>query len=861
MKRTEALQPANSPESFSGIVERVTYHNEENGWSVLKVSPFSRQQELITVIIHQVKVFAGASLQFFGQWTHHKKFGEQFNAEKIIEKKPASTAALEKYLGSGLIKGVGPKTAKKIVKYFGDQTLEVFEENIDKLMGVPGIAKLKLTTIKQSWQDHRSIRDVMLFLQKYGISTLFAVKIYKTYGEKSIEKVSNNPYCLARDIYGIGFFSADKIALKMGLPSEGPQRIQAGIKFILNNARESGHCFLKKDQILKETLTILQLNKQEIIDHEISYLLEENEIALRKIPNKNTNVEQFCYYSRSLFFEENLIVKKIALHTYHQNALNIEKMKDWVHRYCHHNKFFLSKEQEESVYGVIQKGFSILTGGPGCGKTTTTNVIAHLLMAMKKKIILAAPTGRAAQRMGEVIGIEAKTIHRLLSFSPEKFGFKKDEKDPLEGDFIIIDETSMLDVSLTASLLKAIPETMQILFIGDPDQLPSVGAGNVLHDLLKSPFIHKFRLTQIFRQAKESSIVQYAHQINKGLLPKIETPLENPSLWSSKVDCLFIDSEEATKEQLKFIYKAKKTIKSILETNSSSLLTSDEKTIGILSRKEKDKVVLKSYHVTEEDNPEFSSFSIPKKFLHVNFNELIHSKTEVDELKNVLQKIPPYSSLNYGLTALDTIKRLYTQTFPKYLGPKAEIQILTPQVRGSLGTHNLNQEIQDTVNPSSDSKKDIKIGGRVFREGDRVIQTKNNYELGVFNGDIGKIIKIDSHEGQCLAHFKSGQNNREVLYEKGDLIQLSLAYAITVHKSQGSEFEAVIIPVSTQHFKMLFRNLIYTGLTRAKKLLVFVGSRKALAMAAKKIDSSKRQTALTYLIDQKLSKSDVFLHE
>ncbi|MDC0253765.1 AAA family ATPase [Bacteriovoracales bacterium] len=837
-----------SPESFSGIVERVTFHNEQNGWSVLKVAPFSSQKELVTVIIHQVKVFAGASLQFFGSWTHHKKFGEQFNAEKIIEKKPASTAAIEKYLGSGLIKGVGPKTAQRIVKHFGNQTLSVFEGNIEDLMNVPGIAKGKLATIKQSWQDHRAIRDVMLFLQNYGISTLFAVKIYKTYGEDSIKKVSENPYCLAKDIYGIGFFSADKIALKMGLSPEGFQRIQAGVKFVLNNARESGHCYLTKDQILGETQEILQLAAQDLIEKEIDNLIKENEIALRKIPDEKTGVKLYCYYARSLFFEENLIVKKVALHTQGKRELEMEKAKDWVKSYCSYQQFSLSEEQEESVYGVIQRPFSILTGGPGCGKTTTTNVIVHLLMAMNKKIILAAPTGRAAQRMGEVIGIEAKTIHRLLAFSPEKFGFKKDEKDPLEGDFIIIDETSMLDVSLAAALFKAVPENMQILFIGDPDQLPSVGAGNVLHDLLKSPFVSKFQLTQVFRQAKESYIVRYAHQINQGLLPKIDTPIEKPDLWKSKTDCLFIDSEEATKEQLNFIARAKKTVKKIIETNTSSLITSEDKTIGILSKKNNEQVVLKNV----EEVSDFSSFQIPKKFLHINFNHLINSESEVDELRNILKKIPPHSSLNYGLTALDTIKRLYTKTLPNILGPQTEIQILSPQVRGSLGTANLNQVIQETVNPSTQGKNDIQIGGKTFREDDRVIQTKNNYELGVFNGDIGKILNIDSQEGQCLVLFKSGKTEREVLYEKGDIAQLTLAYAITVHKSQGSEFEAVIIPVSTQHFKMLFRNLIYTGLTRAKKRLVFVGSRKALAMAAKKVDSSKRQTALTYLVNQKL---------
>tara|TARA_Y100001954_G_C15829495_1_gene614314 strand:+ start:1107 stop:3776 length:2670 start_codon:yes stop_codon:yes gene_type:complete len=837
-------------ESFSGTVERVTFHNEENGWSVLKVKSFDNSQELIAVIVHQVKVFAGSSLQFFGHWDHHKKFGKQFKAERILEKKPSSIAALEKYLGSGLIKGVGPKTAKKIVSHFGNRTLSVFEGPIDELMGVPGIASAKLSTIKKSWQDHRAIRDVMLFLQQYGISTLFAVKIYKTYGDKAISKVKDNPYCLAKDIYGIGFFSADKIAIKMGIPPEGMERIQAGIQFVLGNARESGHCFLSKNQIINQTKELLGLEKEELIEVEIKNLIINKEISFRQVSSGDDI--QDCYYACSLYYDENYIADKVSFHSKESLSLPIEKIKNWVKRYCEHNQFFLSEEQENSVYGVVQRYFSILTGGPGCGKTTTTKVIVALLIAMKKNIVLAAPTGRAAQRMGEVIGMEARTIHRLLSFSPEKGGFKKDEKDPLQGDFIIIDETSMLDVHLAAALLRAIPKTMQVLFIGDPDQLPSVGAGNVLHDLLRSPNIPQFKLTQVFRQAKESNIIQYAHKINQGIAPNIETPLENPTLWQSKSDCLFIDSEEATKEQLNFIQKAKKTVDQIINSDVSSVIKSEDKTVGILKKQESNQELILQKNFTK-NLEDFSTFVVPKKFLHIDFNKFTKACSEVEELKNILKKVPRYSSLNYGMTAVDTIKRLYTKTLPKFLGTNIEIQILSPQVRGTLGTSNLNKVIQNSVNPPSTEKKTIQIGDRIFREGDRIIQTKNNYDLGVFNGDIGKILNIDATEGQCLVLYKAGETSKEVHYEKSDITQMSLAYAITVHKSQGSEFEAVIIPVSTQHFKMLFRNLIYTGLTRAKKRLIFVGSRKALSMAAKQVDSSKRQTALTFLVDNNFS--------
>jgi exodeoxyribonuclease V alpha subunit len=846
---------------LSGIVERVTFHNAENGWSVLKLSPFNEPHKLITVLIYQAEVFAGSSMEFLGVWHHHPKHGEQFKAEQAIEKKPASSAAMEKYLGSGLIKNVGPKTAAKIVKFFKEDTLRIFEESVDDLLKVPGIAEKKLMDIKTSWQEHKAIRDIMLFLQGYGISTLFAVKIYKEYGDNAIITVSKNPYQLAKDIYGIGFFSADKIALAMGFEPDSNTRIEAGIKHVLAASREEGHCYLTEDQIIKNTSQILQIEQQEITDKIkslLNTLLQSQEIKERLLPSQ-IQERITAYYSNSLYFDEQYVAIRVKKCITNSAAIliDLEKVKSWIESYCLKQQIKLSPEQQESVIGITTKSFSILTGGPGCGKTTTTKVLVKLLHAMKKKVILAAPTGRAAQRMTEVIGDEAKTIHRLLEWSPNKNGFKKSEDDPLQLDFLIVDECSMLDINLAASLLKAIPKNAQILFIGDPDQLPSVGAGNVLFDLLQTNHkVPSFHLTKIFRQAAESSIIRFAHQINKGEIPKIESPFYKPTLWQEKLDCLFIDAEEATLEQIRFLQKAKSVMQDTVNSGEKYLIQTGDKFTGTITKQE-DEIKVDNLLIQEfanEHEIKNPLFIIPEKFKHVDLEKLYkiqnnkdsnQKSQDIEELHSILKSVHPWSSLHYGMTALDTVLKIYTTTIPKYFGKSAEIQILTPQVRGSLGALNLNLTIQNAVNPEETSKKQIKIGDKVFREGDRIIQTKNNYDLGVYNGDIGIIKNINLENYTCQISFGK---LLPISYKKDDLAEISLAYSITIHKSQGSEFDIVMIPISTQHFKMLFRNLIYTALTRAKKLCVFVGSRKALAMAIKQIDNRKRQTALGLLI-------------
>lgn len=836
-------------ERMIGIVERVTFHSEQNGWSVLKVSSFRDPGRLTTVLIHQVKVFAGATMEFWGTRGHHPQYGEQFKAVKALEKKPASSAAIEKYLGSGLIRGVGPATAKRIVSHFKDETLDVFENQIERLMRVPGIAEKKLEQIRTSWDEHRAIRDVMLFLQGYGISTLFATKIFKQYGDKAIQVVSDNPYRLAHDIYGIGFFSADKIALALGFDRSGEARIEAGIKHVLAGSREEGHCFLTNNQIIQKGLELLgeDIEPSKITDV-LETLLKSDQIKFRSLVVTSDHPEP-CFYSKSLYFDELVTATHLIRLLSGPRSVDTQRIQDWISKYCTKKDIHLSEEQNAAVCEIPKYAFSILTGGPGCGKTTCTQVLVQLLKAMGKQVLLAAPTGRAAQRMSEVIGFEAKTIHRLLEWAPDKNGFKRDEKDPLRVDFLIVDETSMLDISLAASLLKAVPLGAQVLFIGDPDQLPAVGAGDVLADLLKSSTVPRFQLTKVFRQAQSSSIIRFAHEINTGLVPKILSPIARPQAFSEGHDCLFVDADEATQDQVRFLQRARYAIEQTQKTQNASLLKLGEDWIGRLQKTDEGVEVDRLYRPDDvsEDSVRYPVLNIPEKFQHVDLEKLAQAETQTKELLSIVKTVHPWSSLHYGLTAVETVVRLYTKTLPEWLGPNTEIQILTPQVRGTLGTLNLNEALQKIANPESPHKNQLQVGARLLRVGDRVIQTRNNYDLGVFNGDIGRITQIDSINLKCEVQFFGG-DNRTVSFEKDNLGDLSLAYAITIHKSQGSEFPVVIIPVLGQHFNMLFRNLIYTGLTRAKKLAIFVGSRRAFSLAVGQVDNRNRQTALTELI-------------
>ena len=874
-------------EKLVGSIKRVTYHSPESGYSILKIIPeIGYGSEEIAVTVYHTAMFMGATVEFYGSWIHHPKYGLQFTAKHCYLQKPDTVKALEKYIGSGLIKGVGPGIAKRIVKHFGKDTLDIFDNEIDQLDQVKGITKAKITTIKICWIEHQQIRKVMMFLQEYGISTLFAVKIYKFYGDKAIKLLTENPYRLATDIYGIGFLSADKVALKMGMVSNGLARIVAGIDFILQNARDDGHCYLNQYQITTQSVKILngtylkylqekfaqkpKVNNDNISVNAENKIIDEVEIpdfemvSANQIPDgleqmekkdqlktriieketldefgESTLILMKCYYAKSIYWDEEAIFEKViemagfsGKNTKSWKIKTKGDLKKWLELQESANNIKLSPQQLESVINISFSPLSILTGGPGCGKTTTTKLIVLAGIEMGKKITLAAPTGRAAQRMMEVIGIDSKTIHRLLEFDPKEGGFKINKDNYLKTDFLIVDETSMLDVHLASAIFKCLKPGTQLLLIGDTDQLPSVGAGNVLKDLIGSGKITVCRLTQVFRQSQNSSIIQFAHQINRGVFPKIPTPFQNPELWKN-VDTLFLDSEEATLEQLTFIRRAKNHLNienklPVLNTNQIEESLSDPDLMGGFE----------------------SVFKIPKKFEHVNLQELDSAVNSTDELKSVLNKIHPYSTLNYGLDATATLEKIYKETIPKYF-PGAEIQILSPMTKGSLGTGRLNIIIQELINPKNNYGGEIQFGSKIFRVNDRIIQKVNNYNLNVFNGDIGKILGINKEEQLITVEFKLGADFRLVEYDKSCFPEIDLAYAITIHKSQGSEFDIVIIPITTQHFQMLYRNLIYTGLTRAKKLVVFLGSRRALSMAINNVNTGKRQTGLPYLFDKR----------
>ena len=839
-------------EILEGIVQRITFHNPENGWTVLKLQPFGNHGKVESVVVHQQKVFAGATLQCHGEWIEHSQYGTQFKANKVIEQKPATASALEKYLGSGLIFGVGPVTAKRIVKHFKDKTLDIFESDIERLKEVSGIANTKLDQIKSSWVEHRSIRNVMIFLQEHGVSTLYAVKIFKKYEDEAISIVKNNPYQLAKDIYGIGFFSADKIALNLGFSKDSSERIGAAIKHLLDSSREFGHCYLIYEQIRDGIYKLIEISDENKILSELESMEKEQLIKTRIIAKEEVQIK--CFYAKSLFYDELNLSQRIKNKKI-EIPVDQSRIDDWLTRYNKTQKFPLSDEQEKAISQIVSKGFSVLTGGPGCGKTTTTKTMVRLLIAMKKNVLLAAPTGRAAQRMSEVIGLEAKTIHRLLVWDPSTGRFKKNEEDTLDCDFIIVDECSMMDISLSASLMAAISPKTQVLFIGDKDQLPSVGAGNVLKDVIESNGIACYTLNKIFRQGAESDIIRFAHEINKGKVPKITSPLHSPNAWKEDIDCLFLDSEEATKDQAKFIYKIQKVLKKDLENEeSTTVLKESEGKYQRLSKNEQEYFVdeLSEEEISELRNTGRKGFTlnIPDKFKNTDISTILQADKEAEALKQLLGKVHPWSSLHYGYTAIDMLLHLYTNTIPKEMGTDKEIQILSPMTRGSLGTKNLNKVIQEKINPQTQMNPSIVIADRNFRKRDRVIQKKNNYDLEVFNGDIGKISELDMDTGSILVNFGTKDNPREVVYKKENLLELDLAYAITIHKSQGSEFDVVILPVATQHFNMLYRNLIYTGLTRAKKLALFIGSRKAMFLSVKNVDSTNRQTYLKELLQE-----------
>lgn len=732
-----------------GVLTRIIFKNEDNGYHVLSVDIPNLDDTKITVT--QPNLHEGVTYEFHGEWTVNPTFGNQFKAERAFEVQPSSKEGLRAYLQSSFFPGIGPVIANRIVEHFGGDVIDIINKEPDRLLKVNGVSKSKLVAIKAAWEENKEINEIMMFLQQYGISSLYATKIYEKYKKNCIAQVLQNPYKLANDISGIGFVFADKIALQIGFANDSTERVRACIAYVLEQGTLDGHCFLFYNQIKTRCAELLQVD----ISEKIQILLHSLELN-KEIKTWSLLKEEKRYYSRKIFYNETYCAEKInALKDTNFNL----KFSDTILQ-AKKGDVELSAEQLDAVKGVLGHGISILTGGPGCGKTTTTKKIVEVLNYIGKRIVLAAPTGRASQRMTEVIGMEASTIHRLLSWDPVNGGFLKNEVNPIEADFIIIDESSMIDINLAYALLAATSYNTQILFIGDADQLEPVGPGSFFKDIIFSGVIPVYRLNVIFRQGKESMIIKYAHEINNGIVPSIDTPLLNPAIWTDGTDCSFIDS---------------------------------------------------GFPEGNKDRREY----------------------------------PVWSSLRYGFEVTNMIVKLYTEIMPKYIGNDKEIQILIPMNIGDMGSIRINSIIQESVNPHIAGKQQIKMKERIFRLNDKVIQIKNNYDLGVFNGDIGKVIDIDEAKIKLTVRFSE---NREVIYSKTDIFELNLAYAISIHKSQGSEFDCVIIPLMMQHYRMLERSIVYTGLTRAKKYAVFIGQRKSLELAVETKETRIRQTSLRHML-------------
>ena len=696
------------------VVERITYQNAENGYTVLKCA-VKNYKDLVTVVGTMPDTHVGSVLSLEGFWKVDAKYGRQFSVQKFEETLPATVYGIEKYLGSGLIKGIGPKFARRIVEKFGKDTLEVIEENPNALIEVEGIGKVRVERIKTSWQEQKEIKNIMLFLQGHEVSTSHATKIFKAYGSESISIVKENPYRLADDIWGIGFKTADSIAAKMGIEKDRFIRLRSGILYTLNKLSESGHCYAVREQLIEKAIQLLEVDAPEL------------EITLDEMIRADDVIkEDEAIYLPPFYFSETGCAKSMLYLLACERRVRVNPQ-EITEKVVSHSEISYDTIQLEAVRTAISSKIMVLTGGPGTGKTTTTMGIISAYQMAGCRILLAAPTGRAAKRMSEATGMEAKTIHRLLEFKPPE-GYQKNEDKPLDGDVLILDECSMVDVILMYNLLKAIPEHMSLILVGDTDQLPSVGAGNVLKDVIDSGRIPVVRLTRIFRQAQGSRIIMNAHRINKG---------EAIDMRGGKESDFFFAGKETNEE------------------------------------------------------------------------------------------------------VVDTLVKYCTQNLPRYYHVDAfrDIQVLTPMQRGTCGAANLNQVLQEAMNPT---RIFLHRGGTQYRLHDKVMQIRNDYDKEVFNGDIGTVTRVDMEERELTVDF----DGRAVVYDVTELDELALAYAVTIHKAQGSEYPIVVMPFTMSHFVMLQRNLLYTGVTRAKKILVLIGEKKAVYYAIKNEKTTERNTKL-----------------
>ncbi len=709
-----------------GSIERITFCNEKTGFVVAKLQERTKR-ELTTIVGNLFPVNPGESLKLTGRWVQDKRFGEQFQVDHCEVTIPATVHGIQKYLGSGLIKGIGPVMSERIVERFGVDALEIIERNPQRLSEVDGMGPKRIAMIAKAWEEHKEIKEIMIFLQGHGVSATYSAKIYKQYGNRSVPIVKEDPYRLARDIYGIGFLTADRIAQNIGIDPNSILRAKAGVIYVLNELTEEGHVFYPEKGLMRKAEEILKIDP-EIIKKALNELAGEKEVFIEDFePGEN---QKAVYLSRFYAAETGIVrgLKGLKTASSRIRPIHAEKAVEWVEEKL---KIELAAKQREAILLSAVSKVLVITGGPGTGKTTIINAILRIFQQLKLRISLGAPTGRAAKRMTETTGWEAKTIHRLLEYSPQKGGFRRDQDDPLEADVIVIDEASMMDTLLMYSLLKAVPSHAHLFLVGDVDQLPSVGPGNVLRDIIDSNAFTVVRLTEIFRQAQRSMIVINAHRVNQGEFPLLP--------------------EKEEKETADF------------------------------------------YFLQEED---------PEK---------------------ILTKLLAYCA----------------DKIPERFGfhPVRDIQVLTPMHKGILGTTNLNAELQKRLNPG---QRNLTLGNKTLGLGDKVMQTVNNYDREVFNGDIGWISEIDPENREVTIDF----DRRLIRYDYSDLDEVVPAYAISVHKSQGSEYPAVILPVTTQHYLLLQRNLIYTAMTRARKLVLMIGTKKALAIA---INNNKPRLRYTRL--------------
>jgi len=709
-------------EVLAGLVERVTYHNAENGFCVLRIKARG-QRDLITVIGHSATISAGEWITVTGNWNNDRTHGLQFRAAFLKASAPTSAEGIEKYLGSGMIRGIGPVYAKKLVKAFSDKVFDVIENEPDRLRDVAGIGPVRADRITVAWAEQKVVREIMVFLHSHGVGTARAVRIYKTYGNDAIQIMSENPYRLARDIRGIGFKTADQIAIKLGIEKDAMIRIRAGISYALSEAMGEGHCGLPTDELIPLAVELLE------VDNSLVQVALDMELTEGSVIADHVN-DTPCVFLSGLHKAERVIGERLLILMNGKLPwpwIDPDKALPWIEQ---KTGLSLAESQVAAIRLALKSKVLVLTGGPGVGKTTIVNGILKTLAAKDVKILLCAPTGRAAKRMTEATGFEAKTIHRLLEVNPKGGGFKRNEENPLECELLVIDETSMVDVMLMQAVLKAIPDNSALLVVGDIDQLASVGPGQVLADIISSGAVPVVRLTEVFRQAAQSQIITNAHKINKGAIPNLSNP-------KGESDFYFVQA----------------------------------------------------------DDPE---------------------------------------------TAVPRIIELVKNRIPQRFGldPIRDVQVLCPMNRGGVGARSLNIELQAALNPAGEHK--IERFGWTFAAGDKVMQIANDYDKEVYNGDIGYIDSLDLDGGEMSVSF----DGRAVIYGVGELDTLVPAYAATIHKSQGSEYPAVVIPVMTQHYTMLQRNLLYTGVTRGKRLVVLVGQKKAIAIAVHNISGRRRWSKL-----------------